>query len=88
MDENGIVRISAVFDGLSAGQYYLREQETLRYKLEAIAEVSENGSAEDGVVLFQLGEARSGQAVFLNKIERWDKLTHDCYIINEIGKDS
>lgn len=86
-DEDGTVQISVEFNDLEPGVYRLSEQKIWRYYLESINEISDNGTLEGDSVVFQMDTGKAGSAVFVNRMKRWDKLTHAVSVINEIKKN-
>lgn len=85
-NEDGTVQMTVEFEDLELGVYRLSEQNLWRYDLESINEISENGTLEGDSVVFQMDTGKAGNAVFTNRIKRWDKLTHAVSVINEIKK--
>ncbi len=83
-DKDGYVQLSVEFDNLALGTYRLTEQKVLRYYLESIDQISNNGKLENDSVVFQMNTGMPGSAVFTNRIKRWDKLTHTTSVINQI----
>ncbi|CVI73159.1 hypothetical protein NDGK_02889 [Clostridiales bacterium CHKCI001] len=84
--DDGTVQISVEFNDLEPGVYRLSEQKIWRYYLESIDEISDNGTLEGDSVVFQMDTGKAGSAVFVNRMKRWDKLTHAVSVINEIKK--
>lgn len=66
---DGIVRQSVTFSGLAAGEYTASEEETARYRVNSIKEVSSNGTINENelTVTFELVESEEGSTTFSNE---------------------
>lgn len=91
--EDGYVEMLASFTDLYVGTYVLREKETLRYKLESITDVTDNGtvyfdttthSTYGDCVIFDLSADNYGKATFTNVKTNWADASHTFDVVNVI----
>ena len=73
---------SVTFNDLPAGEYTITEEDTMRYKVKEITEVSENGLINSESVRFELVNHANGTATYENEISRWDNYSDTECVVN------
>ena len=82
-DENGFVSQSVTFSGLTAGVYTASEEESSRYCLDDIIDVSSNATVSDDTVVIDIQTESDGSATFVN-----GKYEHADYSDNQSAANS
>ena len=78
----GSYKGSVTFNNLPPGEYTVTEEETMRYILKSITDVTPNGNISRSSAWFELVNSYEGRVTFENKIRRWDNYSDTECIVN------